>query len=83
VGKFYVSSGELRRILTAPDSKAAALRAIRKSACVGDDTLAPLTRIDERGFNTDTKETVYRATAQLLVEAGVADGYDMGEDSVQ
>jgi hypothetical protein len=81
MGKYYVLSGQVRRIIAAPhitDSKTAAIEACLQHSnglVIGD--LAPLIIVSERGFDFNiheqSEDTIF-STVDILTEAGLLNG---------
>lgn len=78
--KFYVKSGQLRRIVDSPDARSAAFKAVQQSAYTSSGRSSPVieklglfTIVSERGFSSRHRESF--PTHYILVRAGPFEGF--------
>jgi len=71
--KFYVTSGDLKRIIDRPDAKTAAVDSFKSMT---SESVNIVTMVSERGFDSETDQDLFFYTMDILEASDKLDGYE-------
>jgi hypothetical protein len=75
--KYYVSSGDLQKIISAENHKKAAIAVFEQLDALSVDSLGIITLVSERGFDAFDDDDVYFPTMDLLEAADQLGNYKL------